>query len=262
MDELRGYASGAQVNFIDLFALSLEDELDLISSEHCTSIVAGKGTLIGHNEDWDEHSENRICIVQKTIQGVTILELYYHNTLGGNAVSINSYGFISMVNSLPCRRLAPGISKNFIARFLSETKDPSTDSKRISEIPRMSPYSITLVRNAGEIINIEFDNERVTIEKPNAPFIHTNHFLFQENLCTPDPTSTTFHRFDTASKNIRNVHSIETLEKLTGTQVGGDFDIFNPRTLARVLIDTEKKQVNIWLRREAKKGFVTYLSPS
>lgn len=259
--ELQGYASGAHVDFLDLFTLSLEDEVDSALGEHCTSIIAGQGSLIGHNEDWDESSANDICIVQKTIQDTTILELYYYNTLGGNACSINSYGYISMVNSLPFQHTSPGISKNFLARFLSETNNPATDSKKITRIPKMSAYSVTLARSPIEIFNIEFDATRTTKRKITPPFVHTNHFLFRDNPPLPDEVSTTFDRFAVAQENISVIRSMHELETLTETSAGNSSDILNVRTLARVLVHIENKKVHIWLRRENERGFITYPLP-
>ncbi len=259
--ELRGYASGANVDFLDLFAISFEDELDSASEEHCTSIITEQGLLIAHNEDWNETSADKICIIQKTIRDTTILELYYYNTLGGNALSINSHGYVSMVNSLPFQYTVPGISKNFLARFLSETKDMATDSKYMSQVQKMSSYSITLIKNPDEILNIEFDHDDMVEKKPTLPFIHTNHFLSRENLIMPDTTSTTYDRLNVAQQTIHSIHSVEGLKKLTGTHVGNNSDIFNPRTIARVLIDLPKKQAFIWLRRENERGFVTYTLP-
>ena len=56
LEELEAYARAAGVAFDDLWAINLEDELDDIGKEKCTTVVTNGGKLISHNEDWDEDS--------------------------------------------------------------------------------------------------------------------------------------------------------------------------------------------------------------
>ncbi|MBI3633800.1 MAG: hypothetical protein HY226_05950, partial [Candidatus Vogelbacteria bacterium] len=94
IEELNGYAKGANVDFFDIFALSLEDEVDQDyphsankqTSEKCTTLITNNGKLFAHNEDWDKGSEEKISIVEKIVGNLSVFELFYTNTLGGNSV--------------------------------------------------------------------------------------------------------------------------------------------------------------------------------
>src|SRR5262249_8439084 len=46
IEEIRGYAKGAAVDFLEFWARSLEDEFSYYREEHCTSLITNDGTLI------------------------------------------------------------------------------------------------------------------------------------------------------------------------------------------------------------------------
>src|SRR5262249_456737 len=97
VEELRGYAQSARVPFEELWTLSLEDEVSAVPLEKCTTIVTNHGALIAHNEDWENDAEDSVCVLRRKVGDLRVLELYYLNTLGGNAISINSHGFVHAV---------------------------------------------------------------------------------------------------------------------------------------------------------------------
>lgn len=51
VQEIEGYAEGAEVDFLEFWTRSLEDEFSYYRDEHCTSIITNDGKLISHNED-------------------------------------------------------------------------------------------------------------------------------------------------------------------------------------------------------------------
>src|SRR3972149_5652293 len=155
MDELRGYAQSARVPFDELWALSLEDEVGDFYYERCTTIVTNPGSLIAHNEDWDDDAQDAICVLRKKVGQLHMLELYYLNTLGGNAISINSHGFVHAVNSVSHTDRQLGLPKNIVARWLSETKNPDADIERMARLKRASGYHHTLVSTDGRIWSLE-----------------------------------------------------------------------------------------------------------
>jgi len=154
--ELQGYAEGAKVDFLNLWTTSLEDEVHQGLVDKCTTIVANEGKLISHNEDWDKDSENYVCLLLKKVGEITILELYYFNTLGGDSVSINSHGFITSVNTLVHSDKKLGIPRNVIARWLSETKNPEDDFLKLKKLPRSLGFNFNILSRKGEIWNIEY----------------------------------------------------------------------------------------------------------
>lgn len=265
VEEIRGYAKGAGVDFLDLYTLSLEDEVNhSYEADRCTTLMTNNGKLISHNEDWEKWSEDKICIVEKQVRDLKILELYYYNTLGGNSVSINSHGFITCINSLTSKDTDIGLSKNVISRWLSETKDPEKDFEKLKELPRSVGYSANIINKNGTICNIEYNSKSAVLTHPVSPFVHTNHYL--TNLSESEANTNkngTFSRYKVAIEKMKDTMSVEEIQSLLSDQTdGAELSIMNERTIAKIIIDLENPPTGglakIWLLREPELGFVDY----
>lgn len=258
--ELEGYAESAKVDFADLWTLSLEDEVKEDVPERCTTVITNNGKLIAHNEDWNKDSENSICVVQKSISDLSIFELYYLNTLGGNAFSINSNGFIVAVNSLAQTDKKIGVPRNIITRIVSEVREPDGDVERLKNIPRGSGDNFNIVSKEGKIWNIECTAEQLIAGNPASPFVHANHYLSElRKYEASDGLTGTFERFDVAYKNMHPRMSIKEVEKISSDESKGSrVSIMNERTMARVIVDLEGSSAQIWLRREPDRGWIEY----
>lgn len=259
VEELKGYAKGAEVSFEELWTLvSFED--DLPSIDKCTTVVTNGGKLIAHNEDWDANSKNAICVLKKSVTDFTILELFYYNTLGGNSISINSRGFVQSINTLAHTDKRVGIPRNVIARWLSETKSPQQDFNKLSTLQRSAGYNHNIINVQGKIWNIESSAFKQVLSSVASPFVHTNHYLTElkelennNNLCG------TFDRYEFASKNTRKSMSLTNLQRLMSDNSKGlKVSVFNEGTIARMVVDLEKLVAYIWLLREPEMGWVEY----
>jgi hypothetical protein len=262
IEELRGYAEAAGVEFNELWALSLEDEVSDDRSDRCTTVVTNHGSLVAHNEDWDEDAENYICVVRKRVGDLRSFELYYLNTLGGNAISINSNGYIHAVNSLTHTDTQVGIPKNIIARWLSETSAPDADFEQLTKLKRASGFHHTIVSLDGRVWSIECSATKQTLVRPDLPFVHTNHFLtelkqFEGNRRQLVPGTRT--RYRQAEENVAELMSFDDVEELVSDDSEGDYEsVFNERTIGRAIFDVRSVQANIWLLREENKGWLSY----
>lgn len=255
--ELEGYAKASGINFDEFWAMSLEDEFEW--TNHCTSIITNRGRLIGHNEDYDVHTENSICLLKKTIGSLTIFELYYYNTLGGNAISINSHGVIQLVNTLKQTDRQDGIPKNVIGRWLSETRDPRQDFKILKKMKRSSGYNLMYVKTNFGIINIECTAKKQVLTIPKLPCAHANHYLSGLKKYEGYKEKSSFVRLDSAKKLIGNRMDIRgVMDVLNDSSRGKENSIMNENTIGKMVIDLEKKIVLVWLLRESRKGFVKF----
>jgi len=262
IQELKGYAEGANVPSEELWVLSLGDDLQKNTSlGRCTSVVTNQGKLIAHNEDWPGGSKEDICVLKKTVGNITIFELYYYwEALGGSAASINSCGYIQLVNSLNHSDSQIGIPRGIIARWLSETVNPDEDLEKLSGLRRSRGYSHTLVSRSGEIWNVECTAKEQVLGRPKIPFVHTNHYL--TGLSRDDVGKRmcgTAERYNFATKNVRGRMSQEEMIKLMSDQsLGPDLSVLNERTIGRLIIDLEQRVAKVWLKREAEKDWVNY----
>lgn len=266
VEELRGYAEGAQMDFFDLYTLSLEDEVaqDYLEarppSEKCTTFITNGGKTFAHNEDWDKGSEEKISIVRKTINDLSILELYYANTLGGNSVSINSNGFVIGINSMVSNDVVMGVSKNFVARWLSETRGPDSDIAKLKTLPRSQGHNTNILGQNGRIWNIEYTSHNIIASNPASPFVHSNHYLTELSKFEANTNlSGTFERYVCARQKIKPVMDTEEIIELgNDSSVGPQKSIFNERTIAKIIVDIDSRTAKIWLLREDKLGWVDY----
>lgn len=260
VEEIEGYAKGADVGFIEFWTRSLEDEFLYYREDHCTSIVTNNDKLISHNEDWAKDAADEICVIRKTVGDMTILELNYVNTLGGNSASINSYGYTHLINTLTHSDWQLGVPRNVIARFMSETKDPIRDFERLKSIKRATGYNHNIVSLSGHIWNIESTSKQQILIEPHSPFVHTNHYLSEQlRQLEAEKTPSTFRRYEVASERVRpRMSKEELMELVSDKSQGPDLSIFNERTIARMIVDLEQMVANIWLLREADGGWVEY----
>lgn len=260
VQEIEGYAKGAGIDFLECWTRSLEDEFSLYRGDHCTSIITNGGKLISHNEDWANDAENEICVLQKTIGNLTLLELNYFYTLGGNSASINSSGYVHLINTLTHSDWQLGVPRNIIARFMSETRDPLQDFKRIKSLKRATGFNHNIIGIDGKIWNIESTAREQLMLEQASPFVHTNHYLSEQlKSLEAEKAPSTFQRYKVASEKVRpHMPEQELMKLVDDTSQGPDLSIFNERTIARIIVNLEQRKAQIWLRREAVKGWVEY----
>jgi hypothetical protein len=260
--ELEAYASAAKVPLAELWALSCEAEASPASHEKCTTVVTNDGMLAAHNEDWDEGSERSLCIVKKILPQASVLELlYYDSPLGGNAISVNSHGYVQAINSLNHRDHRIGIPRNVLARWFSETHDVEQDFSALADLPRASGFNHVLVSPAGEVFDIECSAMRQTLARPGSPYVHTNHYLSHDlvHLDDAEPDDSTFRRYARASQLVRPQMTLTDIEHLTADRsAGSEYSIFNANTIARTIVDRKAGIAKIWLKREKRAGWIDY----
>lgn len=256
--ELKGYAQGAGIDFDDVWAMSLET--DYSQFDKCTTVVTNNGKLIGHNEDWDAQSKDSICVLKKSVKNLTIFELFYFNTLGGNSISINSNGIVQSINSLSHSDSKRGVPRNLVARSISETWDPEAAFNNMKSWQRADGYNHNLVTKKGEVFSIESSAAEAILIQPSMPFVHTNHYLSKlQSLETNDNATGTFERYETARNLVKPEMNIEQMQQLLSDQSEGKtLSIFNERTIARMIVDLELMRVFVWLLRENDTGWVEY----
>jgi len=258
IEELKGYADGAGVDFLDLWTVSLESDAENEINAKCTNIITNNGKLIGHNEDAERPGlENSVCLVKKTLKDLTTFEIYYYNTLGGIAVGVSSFGYVHALNTLFITGSKLGIPKNIIARYLFETENPQKSIKKVLSLPRTSGYNHNIVSKDGKIWNLELIANRSVLTNPIPPFSHSNHCL---NIKSDiNNAFGTIDRLEFAQKNTKNRMTVDELIKLQeDTSQGPVNSLSNERTIGKMLIDFETMIARVWLLREKEAGWIDY----
>ena len=208
------------------------------------------------------NSADDICILRRKCGSVTTLELYYYGCpLGRTALSICSLGYVQAINSLNHSDWQAGVPKIVLARALSEVKDLDAELGGLLAIQRSSGFAHNLVDRAGRLTAVECTATRQIVQRPKSPFVHTNHML-HPGLASfngdPDGKST-FRRYDTACSLARASMEEADLMRLASDETRGKTDsIFNKNTIARAIVDLDRRVARFWLKREKLKGWVDY----
>jgi Acyl-coenzyme A:6-aminopenicillanic acid acyl-transferase len=262
IEELQAYAAAANLPFLDLWTMMIEEELSSDYVERCTTVITNGGRLVAHNEDWDADAAEDICIVKKSVGTTTILELYYYGCpLGGVAMSIHSNGIIQTVNSLDHSDWQPGIPKAVFARRVSECRNIDRELEGLLALPRSSGFAHNLVDRYGAVTSIECTARRHCVTTPSLPFVHTNHMLSPALVSWDDAQhkKSTNKRYGCACELVASAMNEDAaMGLMSNREHGKASSVFNRNTIARGMVDLERRQVNFWLHRESDKGWVPY----
>jgi hypothetical protein len=115
------------------------------------------------------------------------------------------------------------------------------------------------------VLDIECSATRQVLLRPELPHVHTNHFLASDlaDCEAADGADSTFKRQAKACALARPAMTVSELMALSGDGAGhGRNNIMNRATIARVIVDLEKRHAHIWLERESSTGWVGYPSIS
>lgn len=261
VEELKAYAEAARVDLVELWTMSILDDLAPDACEHCTTLVTNNGMLVAHNEDWSADAANGIVILKRTCGPVTTLELYYYGCpLGGVAISVSSNGYVQAINSVTHRDQGLGVPKTVLARRLSEVRDLGRELDGILGIPRASGFAHTLIDRTGRATVIELTATAADVTCPGAPFAHTNHLLAPD-LCpvAGAASHSSLTRYRDASAAAAPTMDAATLGDVMGRKDRGrEASLFNDNTIARAIVDLDRRVASFWLRRERRKGWIDY----
>lgn len=255
IEEIEAYAHACGIKAKDLWTLGLELSAD---ADRCTVVVTQDGFLIGHVEDFDPKTKDDIVLLERTVAGTTVLELFYPYTLGGNAASINSHGWVQTINTLHTARAKRGVPRNVIARWLSETKDPVRDVRRLERIPLADGYAHTFVNaRSGRVLSLETASNGFHLQERPSPFVHTNHILSSKlSPIDASVSKSSVLRLADASRMAEPKLSTAGLKRLmSDTSRGASKSIFNGDTVAKMIIDLKGKSVSTWFARTPKQGY-------
>jgi len=262
--ELQGYALGANVDFLDFWTVALEDDAEASNEEttshaKCTTSIINNGHTLVHSEDHFEPGlEDSVCLVRKQIGNFASIEIFYYNTIGGSSVGFTSRGYTQAINTLLNTPLRVGIPKNLIARYLFDTGDPVASFEWLQTLNIGSGFSHLITNSDGHIFHIELSTHQSFMAEPSSPYYHTNHCLLTKDYDTNDDYGT-LSRLNFAQSHIsENISPHELPAVLQDNSLGNDKSIFNERTVAQMIVNTQSQSAKVWLKRESSLGWVEY----
>jgi len=218
VDQLRGLAEGAGVEFDHLFAANCDEEFTCLPDrpsgpgregasggsrplapgrpEHCTSFAlkAGGRTVAGHNEDWYPADIEGLGVRHVTLSGGV---RYLSVGSAGNLpfTGVTSHGMCDCANTVYSFDLGVGVPNSLLLASLFECRDLEEVRAQIDAAPRARGSNHLLADAAGRIWDIETTATRLAWIDGGAGFVHTNHYVTPE-LAPQDATTSagTFKR--------------------------------------------------------------------
>lgn len=193
IDEMRGIARGAGLDFVDVLALNVRTEIMFAAvaraaAEGCTVFVAlpeataDGHTLIGQNWDWKpETAETVVLLEAEPDQGPPFITAVEAGLLAKTGINGAGIGLVTNALVSDQDRGEPGVPYHAVLRAILEAETMSDALGAITRHRRASSANYLFAHRDGEAINVEAapgDYARVYMAFPEAGvYAHTNHFV-------------------------------------------------------------------------------------
>ncbi len=194
LDELKGIAQGAEVDFDLIFTLNLNPELSAMMragrEEDCSTVIAKTGDkiLLGHNEDGSEQYLDLMFLLKaKTPAGKIFFALTYPGIIPGNGPGINNQGIIHTCNYIGGKKFQEGIPRYFIDRAMLEADSMDQAISFGSHPARAYSQAHNLVSiSEKRAVMLESSVSKVAVKEVNGILPRTNHYILPEMRDEPE----------------------------------------------------------------------------
>ena len=185
LEEMKGMAAGAGLDFRDIFLMNIMYEINASISMGCTSYAAsgkatGNGEVIsGQNLDFlSSYQENIVLLKMKPDQGPRFMVVAPAGTLG--LIGMNSAGITLNLNLLWNRdSLSPngGVPSHIILRKLLSCENLGEAISTIAAAEMRSAKNYLLANDRGDIVDIEVTMNDLDVRyAERGIFTHANCF--------------------------------------------------------------------------------------
>jgi isopenicillin-N N-acyltransferase-like protein len=193
VDEMKGMAAGAKLDFKDIFLLNITYEISPSIAMGCTSFAAaGKATgggevISGQNLDFlSAYEENIILLKMKPVHGPEVMAVAPAGTMG--LIGMNSAGISLNLNLLWNKdSLHPngGVPSHIILRKLLTCENLGEAISAIAAAEMRSAKNYLLASDQGDVIDIEVTMNDLDVQYPERGiFTHANCFKAERFKCS------------------------------------------------------------------------------
>ncbi|TSC81619.1 MAG: hypothetical protein G01um101419_799 [Parcubacteria group bacterium Gr01-1014_19] len=250
ISELRGVASGAKVDFLDLL---LENCPELLHKEDgCTSATVKnkKDFFIIHNEDEVRvRPASSMALARYSGRSYDRSAFLYGGELAGNAFGWAEDWFYC-VNYLPVRKPdLRGAPRYFVARRVLEEKNITGALKFLRSVDDASGFHYLMGNTDGEAVSVEKRVKDISIRTAIPAYFHSNHYIHPKfNNSETVRTKSSMIRLSIAKKEVgRNTNPKEALTIWRGElRRPFDKDDYDSKTFATVIADLKQKIISIY----------------
>lgn len=226
VEEIRGAADGAGLDFLDLFAEAVEELFTASPPEGrcsdfaaCAPATADGHVLLGHNNDLSPSTQDNLVAVEWDLPDQPCL---FTIGVGGIFVSIgvNAARIALTGNELSPNDERPGLPRLLIARALLSARTFDEALTIALHPDRASSYNNLLSSADGRVASVEASATDHELLWPEAGWlVHTNHYLHPRMTRyerAPDKIAGSISRYARADELMRTRPSPVTLPMLQG----------------------------------------------
>ncbi|GJQ52697.1 MAG: hypothetical protein HS124_08340 [Anaerolineales bacterium] len=282
VDEMRGIAEGAQVDFDDIVTLNTMEAvtMDALHLTRCTSFAVNERqtadghVLAAHNEDWVPADEADVFVVSaRPKEEPPFLAMTYGGLLPN--VGFNAYGIAQLIDSVYPNDSRTGIPRLVVARAVLSSRRISGAIGRMLVPHRAAGYNHLLVHESGEMYSIEVSARYFDIlHGTDGYMVHTNHYLSQTMKRIekdPEELISSRVRYFRANRLLRedSTHTIESLQTIQKDHVNLPNSICNHNiagvdpmdresTITALTIDLTAREMHIAWGNPCRNAYHTY----
>lgn len=281
VDELRGIAEGANVNFGDLTMVNSMEAVttDALHLTKCTSFAVNQDrtangkVLIAHNEDWIPEDEPDIYIIHaRPEHELPFLAMSYGGLLPN--IGFNAAGIAQCCDSVYPTDSRIGIPRVVVSRAVLAADTPSEAIRKALVSKRAAGYNHLIVHESGEIYSVEVSARHFAIlYAENGQIVHTNHFLDKEMRaieCDSEELIATRVRYFRALRLLTatDQHTIKTLQAIQKDHINQPDSICNhaidgmpldrEKTITALTMDLTSRQMHATWGNPCENIFCTY----
>ncbi len=282
VDEMRGLAEGANVEFDDVMALNVMEAMtmDALHLTRCTSFAVNEQRtadghiLAAHNEDWVPEDEEDVYVISaRPKDEPPFLAMTYGGLLPN--VGFNAYGIAQLIDSVYPEDSRIGIPRLVVSRAVLAARRISGAIGRALVPHRAAGYNHLLVHESGEMYSIEVSARRFEIHHGMDGYIvHTNHYLapqMKEIESDPEELISSRVRYFRANRLLRqnSAHTIKTMQAIQKDHVNLPNSICNhaiewtdpldrEKTINAMVIDLTAREMHICWGNPCQNAYHTY----
>jgi isopenicillin-N N-acyltransferase-like protein len=213
--EIESIAEAADVDPLWIYAINSRSEImsnmDDGSTE-CTALYFNNPPVLGQNWDWAADFEDLAFIMRLTKpDGHKILQITEPGMIG--KIGFNNSGIGVCLNFLSVDDELDGLPIHIILRAMLDCKSIEEARNLAKNVGNGQSGNILIGDKNGKYQDIEFGGSEVyLLNVEDNHFVHTNHFLRNENLnSNPDLLQSSFNRFKMATNFVKG-HKTYSLE--------------------------------------------------
>ncbi|MHA2032493.1 MAG: C45 family autoproteolytic acyltransferase/hydrolase [Candidatus Kariarchaeaceae archaeon] len=213
--EIESIAEASDVDPLWIYAINSRSEI--LSnmnngSTECTALYFKNPAVLGQNWDWAADFEELAFVMRLSKpDGHKIIQVTEPGMIG--KIGFNNSGLGVCLNFLSVNEELNGLPIHIILRAMLDGKSIEEVINLAKNVDKGQSGNILIGDKSGKYQDIEFGGSEVyLLNVEDKHFIHTNHFLKNENLnSNPDLLQSSYNRYKLASKLVKS-HKTYSLE--------------------------------------------------